>query len=172
MAEIFPRIDILECPRRHTDLPEVERLDESVDREIDESRLTLDGATKCVRSSDESEVLPASFEVNRDGAVRPGPGEQRRDGVVDVWMVTGQHDHAFRGHVGQRGANAGGGASQGRILTNDDCLPNEWNEAVVAHNHNAGRVSDRGERSGQQSPAIDDDGVLGRPTQPPVGAAG
>jgi tRNA (guanine-N7-)-methyltransferase len=172
MVEIFPRVDVRESPRRDADLDQIERLDEAMDGKVDEARLGRDGGAQRVGSRHEGEVLPTSVDVDGDRTVWPHRLEQRLDRFGDIRVVTGQHNHACRGHVRQRGADAGGRPGQGRVLADNRGIADDRLEAAVPHHDDVRRIRHGGKRAGEQGQAVDEDRVLRHPTEPPSSAAG
>ena len=172
MAEILPRIDVPQSASRQADLDQVQWLDQAVDGEVGEARLTRDSRPQRIGARDEGEVLPTSFGVDRDGTVRSRCSQQRPDRIADVGMVTRQHDHELGCHLRQGGADAGGGSRERRVLAYDGAPGYERSEALVAHHDDVRRIRDRGERPGEQGLAVDDDRMLRRPAEPSGGASG
>lgn len=172
MAEILPRIDVAKSASGHADLHQFEGLDQAVHGQVGETRPTRDGRAQRIGARDEGEVLPTSFGVDRDGAIGAHRPEERPDGVADVRVVAGQHDHAFRCHVRQGGADAGGGSGERGVLAYDRSPGNERPEALVPDHDDVRRVRDGGKRPGEQGLSIDDDRVLRRAAEPSGGASG
>lgn len=172
MAEILPRIDVLERPCRDAGLGEIERLNQAVDGKVDQARLSLNGRLQHSGARHEGEVLAASFGIDRDSAVWPVGVEQRNDGVGDVRVVAGQDDHAFGGHMRHRGADAGRRSGQRRVFAHDQTSADDRPEGFVAHDDDVCRIRHGGERPGEQGLAVDDDCVLRRTAEPSGGASG
>jgi len=167
MAEILPRIDILESPRRDADFHEIKRLDEAVHGEVDEARQTRDRSAQRVGSRDKSEVLPTTFGIDRDRAVWSRGREQGLDGVSDVRVITCQDNDAVGTDGRQRSRDARCRTGERWIFADDLGRAGERPEILVPHNDDGCGFGDSFQSPLQQGLAVENQRVLGRAAQPP-----
>lgn len=172
MAQILPRIDVLQGARRDPDLKQIELLDQAMDREIPEAGLALDRGPKRGCAGDEGEVLPTPCCIDGDSAVGALGFQQRTDGLGDERVIARQHDDPLGGHVGQRSADSGRGTRQWGVLPDHHGVADQPPQAVVPHDDDVRRVGHRSERPRQQRLALNDHRVLRYSSQAASSSAG